>query len=460
MKFRNAIVTVGAWSLALATGSAYAAVDAQRAAQLGGEQLTPTGAKRAGNADGSIPAWTGGLTTPPADFGGPDGRYANPYKSDQPKFSITAANMAQYADKLTEGQKALLQKWPNSYKMPVYPTRRSYAGPEWVYKQIKENAVNSQLINDGEGLKGATGAIPFPFIESTSNPAKAAVWNHKLRYRGSNVRYVSSQIVTQPGSGYRLGKLLIETKFPYNQRGIEPSDLHNISIYFLQTILAPPRSAGGILLVHETIDQVAETRRAWIYNPGQRRIRRAPSVSYDNPGTDSDGMRTNDQFDMFNGATDRYNWEYLGKKEMYVPYNSYKLQLAPTYESIVGDKHTNQDLMRYELHRVHVVEAKVKDGTSHIYARRKFYIDEDNWNIVAADQWDKRGELFRIMEGHTLQVYDRRFTAPVMFSSYDLSSDRYLLLGLNNEEGAFWNSSVEYDDDYFNPRNIQRRATK
>ncbi|MDN5939176.1 MAG: DUF1329 domain-containing protein, partial [Salinisphaera sp.] len=415
---------------------------------------------RAGNEAGTIPPWPGGLTTPPPSFDESSGRYANPYPQDEPLFVITAENMAQYADHLTDGQKALLKRWPESYKMPVYKTRRSFASPQWVYDAIAENAVNADLVANGEGISGATGGIPFPFIKATGDPAKAAIWNHKLRFRGQNVRYVSGQIVTFPGDGYRVGKLLIEVMVPYAQRGIEPDDLHNVAIYFLETVLAPPRSAGTILLVHETMNQVAEPRRIWLYNPGLRRIRRAPNVAYDNPGTASDGMRTNDQFDMFNGATDRYNWKVLGKKEIYIPYNSYELQLAPSYDAIVGDDHTNQALMRYELHRVWVVEGTVKPTTSHLYARRKFYIDEDSWNILAADQWDSRGDLWRVMESHTIELYDRPLMAPVMLSSYDLFADRYLLLGLNNEDGPAWNTDVDYDVDYFNPRNIRRRAAQ
>lgn len=458
MTLRNPLAAACAAFLTLAGANAYAGVSAEQAAKLGGE-LTLSGANAAANAAGTIPKWTGGLTTPPAGWTPDKDRYADAYASDKPLYTITAANADKYKDHLTDGQMALLKKWPNSYKMPVYPTRRSYAIPIWVSDAIKVNATRSSLIADGEGITGATGGVPFPFPEATANPAKAVIWNHKLRYRGSDVRYVSAQIVTTPG-GVREGKLLLELKYPYNQKGIKPSDLHNISIYFLQTILAPPRSAGGILLVHETIDQVKETRRAWIYNPGQRRIRRAPSVAYDNPGTDSDGMRTNDQFDMFNGATDRYNWKLLGKKEIYIPYNSYKLHNAPDYDAIVGKEHTNQDLMRYELHRVWVVEGNVKSGTSHLYAKRKFYVDEDSWHIAAADQWDARGELWRVMEGHTLQLYDQPYPAPAMESSYDLSSDRYLLLSLNNEEGRAFNNKITFDEDFFNPRNIQRRAAK
>ena len=57
--------TLFAAILAVMSASAVAAVSPDEAAQLG-KTLTPTGAEKAGNKDGTIPEWTGGLTTPPA----------------------------------------------------------------------------------------------------------------------------------------------------------------------------------------------------------------------------------------------------------------------------------------------------------------------------------------------------------------------------------------------------------
>jgi hypothetical protein len=170
---------------------------------------------------------------------------------------------------------------------------------------------------------------------------------------------------------------------------------------------APARLAGTILIAHETLDQVKEPRRAWVYNAGQRRVRRAPNVAYDNPGTAADGMRTSDQFDMYNGAPDRYDWKLVGKQELIVPYNSYKLHSDQVkYKEILTPLHINQDLTRYELHRVWVVEATVKSGTSHVYPRRTFYVDEDSWQILAVDQYDARGQLWRVSEAHCINYYD------------------------------------------------------
>ena len=82
----------------LAIGApAMAAVSAAEAAKLGAE-LTPLGAVKAGNADGSIPAWEGGLTSA-AQAGFPNYRpgqhHPDPYASDKPLYTVTSANMAQ-----------------------------------------------------------------------------------------------------------------------------------------------------------------------------------------------------------------------------------------------------------------------------------------------------------------------------------------------------------------------------
>ncbi|MDO6806343.1 DUF1329 domain-containing protein, partial [Wenyingzhuangia sp. 1_MG-2023] len=85
-----------------------------------------------------------------------------------------------------------------------------------------------------------------------------------------------------------------------------------------------------------------EPRKAWIYNAGSRKVRRAPAIAYDSPGTASDGMRTSDNFDLYNGAPDRYEWKLVGKQEMYIPYNSYKLKSGQLkYDDIVQPGHIN-----------------------------------------------------------------------------------------------------------------------
>ncbi len=197
---------------------------------------------------------------------------------------------------------------------------------------------------------------------------------------------------------------------------------------------SPARLAGNVLLVHETLNQVAEQRQAWVYNPGQRRVRRAPNVAYDNPGTASDAQRTNDQLDMYNGAPDRYDWELVGRKEMYIPYNSYKLHSdALKHDDIVKPGHVNPEHLRYELHRVWVVDATLKEGTSHIYTRRTFYVDEDSWQIAAVDMYDGRGQIWRFSEAHVINYYEMPMIWDTLQTHYDLQNGRYQAYGLNNE---------------------------
>ncbi len=222
---------------------------------------------------------------------------------------------------------------------------------------------------------------------------------------------VASRTIAQAaptrGGKYTLVQFYDEFYLLYSIEGMTEADLNNKILMFKQEVTAPARLAGGILLVHETLNQVKEHRSAWLYNPGQRRVRRAPNVAYDNPGTAADGMRTSDQFDMFNGAVDRYDWELVGKKEMYVPYNSYKLHSDKVeVKEILTPLHTNPDLARYELHRVWVVDATLREGARHIYKRRTFYVDEDSWQIVAMDQYDNRDQLWRVSEGHVINYYD------------------------------------------------------
>src|SRR5688572_11895483 len=106
---------------------AWAAVTPEEAAKLGAE-LTPLGGEKAANADGTIPAWTGGIKSP-ADAGVPGYKtgqhHPDPFANDKPLFTITNDNVAQYAGKLTEGHKKLLAQYKGTYKMIVYPTRRS-----------------------------------------------------------------------------------------------------------------------------------------------------------------------------------------------------------------------------------------------------------------------------------------------------------------------------------------------
>jgi len=421
-------------ALAIVVGSAatlQAELSSQEIARLGAD-LTPLGAEKAGNDDGTIPAWEGGITTPPAGYE-PGMHHPDPFADDAVLFTITADNMAEYADKLTPGYKALLETYP-SFKMNVYPTHRSASFPQRIYDKTKEVAATAKLVENGHGVTGAIIGVPFPIPKE----GVEVIWNHMLRFRGEIASRTIAQAAPTRGGKYTLVQFYDEFYLLYSIKGMTEADLNNKILFFKQEVTAPARLAGGILLVHETLNQVKEHRSAWLYNPGQRRVRRAPNVAYDNPGTASDSMRTSDQFDMFNGAVDRYNWELVGKKEMYVPYNSYKLHSDKVkVKEVLTPLHTNPDLARYELHRVWVVDATLREGARHIYKRRTFYVDEDSWQIVAMDQYDNRDQLWRASEGHVINYYDRPTLWTTLEVHIDLQAGRYLAIGMDNENPMY-----------------------
>ena len=433
----------------LAAAGLRAAISEAQAARLGAD-LTPLGAERAGNADGTIPAWDGGITTPPAGYKVGD-HHPDPYAADQPLYTVTAANLARYQDRLTAGQIALLKTYPD-YKLVVYPSHRSASNPPRIYEATRQHATTAQLTEGGNGITGSVVGIPFP---SPANGLEV-VWNHLTRYRGVAASRHIGQAAPQRNGSYTLVDFEDEFLFNYCREGMTEAGLNNILIYFKQSVTAPARLAGTILLAHETMDQVREPRHAWVYNPGRRRVTRAPNVAYDNPGTAADGQRTSDQFDMFNGAPDRYNWNLVGKREMIVPYNSYRLHSDKVkYDDILKPLHINQDLARYELHRVWVVDATLKPGTSHLYSRRTFYVDEDSWQILAADQYDSRGEIWRVSEAHCINYYDALTFWSTLEVHTDLQNGRYLVIGLDNE-GKMYDFSLKRTPADYSPDSLRR----
>ncbi len=422
---KNKSVLAATLALLLQSAVGVAAVSADKAAQLGSD-LTPVGAEKAGNADGSIPAWSGQGESFSGD------RYQDPFAEDKVLFTITAENYQQYQDKLSEGQVALLSKYPQSYKIPVYPTHRTAAFPQHVYDVAKKNATETVLAGGGNALQNFEETIPFPI----PNSGVEVIWNHITRYRGGSLERTMVQVPVHRNGNFTPVRFRERLVWPqYLKDGFDAKKDDNILNYFTQKVLAPTRLTGNVLLIHETLDQIKQPRKAWQYNAGQRRVRRAPQVAYDAPGTAAEGLRTADNLDMYNGAPNRYDWKLIGKQELYIPYNSFKLASRDlAYKDILKPGHLNTDVLRYELHRVWVVEATLKDGERHIYAKRRFYIDEDSWQVSIVDHYDARGELWRVGEAHAFQYRDAKVLWHVGEILHDLQSGRYLAGSLTNEE--------------------------
>ncbi len=447
-------LVVSLLSVAFAS-SGWTAATSEEIARLG-KDLTPVGAEKAGNKDGTIPAWDGGIKTFPAGYKkGMD--YIDPYADDKILFTIDSSNMDQYSDRLTDGYKALLKAYP-TFKMNVYPTHRSTSMPQRIYDATKRIAEKAKLVDGGNGIENVGEGIPFPIPKS----GLEVVWNHLLRWRvDAATRYFTSAPVMANGSyvGVRSRQ---RVKFWYSHAGATNANLDNKLFSFVSTVLAPPRNAGRILLVHDYLNQEKEHRGAWTYNPGQRRVRRAPHIAFDNPGIAMDGLFTSDQTDMYNGSPERYDWKLIGKQEMYVPYNAYKLiSHSLKYSDIIRPKHVNPDHLRYELHRVWRVEGTLKEGTRHIYKKRVFYVDEDSWNIIAAEYYDKRDQLWRVHESHTINYYDVPTIWTVSDISYDLENGRYGANYLSNEEEAWkFNEDTKFEDSLFTVNSLRRSGRR
>ncbi len=423
-----------------------------------GASLTPLGAQQSGNAAGTIPPWTGGLVTPPAAYAGSGHHHIDPFPADKPLFTITSANLAQYRQHLTPGQLALFNAYPESFRMPVYVTRRTGAAPQWLYDNTRHNAANAVLTEDGNGFSGALGGIPFPLPGN----GLEALWNHIARYRGIYVERRAAEVAVQRNGSFV--PIVSQQQGLFRFYDPQPADAagDNMLFYYMNQIRSPARLAGGVVLVHETIDQVREPRQAWAYNAGQRRVRRAPSLAYDTPVNTADGLRTADDTDLFNGSPDRYDWKLQGKQEVYIPYNNYRLgQPSVKYADLLQAGHLNPDHTRYELHRVWVVEGTLKPGMRHVYAKRRLYLDEDSWQAAVVDQYDGRGDLWRVSMAYLKNFYELPTTWSAVDVFHDVQARRYHVQNLDNEEA----STVDFSRPIpsasdFSPAALRRLGTR
>ncbi|RJF98547.1 DUF1329 domain-containing protein [Noviherbaspirillum saxi] len=409
---------IGAGLLSTQIGATYATATAEEAKKLG-TTLTMIGAEKAGNKDGTIPEYTGGLTTAPAGFDKSKNLRPDPFANEKPLFSINAKNMDKYADKMTEGTKALM-KLHADYRIDVYPTHRTAGYPKSVLENTVKNATRAKLSDDGLSMIGARAGIPFPIPKNGNE----VMLNYIGRYNGGTT-VIPKFSAYNVGSG---GNVMLSAQGIYMQESVyydesrpEPTLMNRVRTSYT----APVRRAGEAAMTAEPIDNANESRRAYQYLPGQRRVRLAPDLNYDTPNASTSGMSTYDDVNLFNGKLDRFDWKLVGKKEMYVPYNAYRFLYNGKPEDVFQAKFINPDTVRWELHRVWVVEASVKEGKRHIYSKRTYYIDEDTWFILASDQYDGRGQLWRPGFSYMTQSYD--VPTPTHFTSghYDVIAGSY-----------------------------------
>ncbi|TXT37485.1 MAG: hypothetical protein FD135_3558 [Comamonadaceae bacterium] len=374
-----------------ATGS-FAAVGADEAAKLK-STLTPLGGEKAANKDGSIPAWDGKTTVSATPKAGDIPTQV--FAGEKPVVQISAKNMAQYADKLSDGTQALLKKYPETFRVDVYPTHRTAVAPQYVYDNTFKNATNCKTKAAGNSVEGCFGGIPFPIPKDGAE----AIWNYLLRVEAESTE-VSFKNIVGTSDGMRTlatqNDQANQYPFYYKDGSVEKWS----GEYFLQrfSTIAPPFKAGESLVIRDGVD-VATPRQTWQYLVGQRRVRRAPTVAYDTPDFVASGANYFDEVMGLMGHPDRYQWKLVGKKEMYVPYNANALVTA-TEEDAFAKRHMNPDKLRWELHRVWEIEATVASGKRHAVPKRRYYLDEDTWLLTLMDGYDPEGKLWR-----TTQVF-------------------------------------------------------
>lgn len=454
---------VGLASALMFAATVSAKVSEEEAARLDGKDLTPLGGEVAGNADGSIPAWNPKWTglPPGLEYGGPGEKRPNPYADEEPILIITADNYQEHKDNLSEGQQALFARYPK-YEIHAYPSHRDFGFQERITAKARWNATNTELIDDGEGLQNYNGGLAFPIPQND----REVMWN--MRTSGCfNSFYLAYDGYGVFANGERAHDAVTFTQSaPFNNpadpdTGVTEKERGTRAVWTISERLAPPRQKGQITVVNGPLNYKKDKRNAWQYDPGTRRVRKAPSIGYDNPNGPG-GLQTIDDNKGFNGAFDRYNYTLLGKKEIYVPYHTYKYNdnRVGTLDDRLTLNFPNPEYIRFEKHRVWVVEANLAEGKRHAYKKRRWYIDEDSWNPLMAENFDGRGNLWRV--GYFLSDYEYQISCYAKTSQVflDLPSGHYLtdFITLDRKERDF---SIPYlDKDKFTPANLRKLSKR
>jgi hypothetical protein len=436
------------WVLALyascVTGTFAAAAVPPEQAQRLRTTLTPDGAEKAGNQQGTIPEWTGGYTTVWKGYKSGQPR-PDPFADEKPILRITAANADEYTDKLSEGIKALLKRFP-SYRLDIYPTHRTAAAPQWVYDDTFRNATRARTTHGGVSIEGAYGGIPFPIPTTGAE----VMWNHLLQWSGESARWGFRTLIVAGGRRILASGGTFDAQWPYYDKDGSLEKFRGIFGLIKLLTTAPPFRVGENLLVHDPVDQFGQGRRAWQYLVGQHRVRRAPTISYDNPDTVASGYNFFDEAFMFNGALDRYDWKLLGKREMFIPYNCQDFHVQKV-DVALGPDHVNPDHLRWELHRVWVVEATLASGKRHVMPKRRFYVDEDTWAVASADGWDAGGRLWHVSHSVPMIVPEVPAVVTIPYIIYDFQKRGYVAGSLFNEGGDYYEVMPHRPEDAFSP---------
>ena len=398
--------------------------------------MTAFGSEKAGNKEGTIPPYTGTGPKTPAGWAPKDTyqQRPDPY-GDKPLFSITAANAVQYADKL-DGVAEMFKRYPD-FRMDIYPSHRDYAMPSRVTENTVRNATQCKAVDQELKLAGCYGGMPFP-IPKTGNQA---MWNHMAGYGVWTVKG-RSEVIVKPEQG--SAALAVQVEYTNNWPGFDPANTAPLapdSMYYryIGTDEAPARLAGGRFMFLDPFDQIGIGRRAYLYSTGRRWVKLAANLAYDTPTPYGGGSATMDDQAVFMGAMDRFDFKLIGKKEKYIYYNNFQFNdrtACSTEKFFLTNGFPNPDCVRWELHRVWVVEATLKPGAKlkpnfrHLYKKRIFYWDEDGFVIGSSESYNAKGKLIRYANTINRPYFEVPGVQATGTTYIDLESGIYVISGL------------------------------
>jgi len=422
----------------LASQTGYAAVSSAEAEALG-STLTKFGASAEASSDGVIPAYDGGLKNPPTV--GPN-NYPDPFADEKPLYSITQQNMQEYAPLLSEGSKALLERF-SEYSIEVYPTHRTMTYPDWFLENTLKNATTARLEGTVEGDKVAGDAddgypfqgIPFPIPQN----GYEVMWNHFFRFAPAVSRLQSRNwLVDSRGNRSELPGIKGAYLHPWSEKtGEMKKRTYNAMFGFWTELYSPPTSAGTQFLNYYLPD-ATDTSKVWFYTPGQRRVRRAPEFTYDTPMGSYAGVIVWDEPFGFVGRMDRFDMKLVGKKELIVPYNVFGTTNQSTSQEVLGKQFVKPEYVRFEKRNVWVVEGTRKSDARHAYSKRNFMIEEDCWCLVATESFDDAGKIWRVAQIHNFPAYDVGGMNSDTWMFQDLRKGNYIIInGGRTEPGNF-----------------------
>ncbi|MGL4318207.1 MAG: DUF1329 domain-containing protein [Pseudomonas sp.] len=424
---------------------------------LDSPELTAFGAQRSGNADGSIPAYTGERLPIPACYSDSEPAYLCDPWNDKPLFVITAQNMLQHADRLTDGQKELLSKYAD-FRMDIYPSRRTARYPDYVLANTRKNVDTCRTADNGNKVDGCYGGFPFPLAKT----GHEVMWNHLLKYSPRDQQSkVKSILLDASGRHILLGaqKILI-TRFFYDPQNNQPWPKDAQYFGVRMSVYGPARRNGEQTML---LQDIAGKQRAYLYLPGQRRVKVAPDLAYDTPSPISGGVATMDQQELFFGQLDRYDFTYLGVQEKFIVYNNFAgSDYKQCPEDVYFTKHfPNPACTRWELHRVRVVEATLKPGFRHSLPKRRFYFDEDLTVAGTADSYDSSAKLANIDNVISFPLYvDGYGSLTSSTMSIDLQRGSYVVGAFGGFAGGGFRTVTGHPASTWSPENMAQSGIR